>query len=69
MSDVVEWVKKNAMISHDDGNLVCGRIGSKRFRIFVKEGWVGVIGDKGNWGKSKSYYNLNDFLHGIRYGR
>lgn len=62
MQEIIDWALKNTKVSINKSDLVVGRYKNKRFRIFPTDGFVGVIGPKGNWKRSRAGYNLEEFL-------
>lgn len=62
MSKIINWARKNAQISFDAPDLIIGSYGNKRFRIFIAEGWAGIINsNSSSWQKAKACYNLEEF--------
>ena len=66
MKEMIAWAKANAAISHNGLDLIVGRIGRHRFRIFVREQWAGVVADGESWSRAKACYDLVSFKDALR---
>lgn len=58
---IIDWARLNTEVTHDAGDLIVGKKGVARYRIFPTEGWAGIIREGGNWKESYPAYTLDEF--------
>ncbi len=63
---IIDWARLNTEITHDAGDLIVGKKGAARFRIFTLEGWAGLIREGGNWKEAHPAYTLDEFKQKVK---
>lgn len=68
MDKVIQYIEEHGTISYREIELVCGRVGEARIRLFpfgdsVKDEtpYAGVIGPEGTWKRARACFDFEEF--------
>ena len=65
MLNIVAWAMDYADLSYQSESLLVGSFGDKVFRIFLSEGWAGVVDRGGDWAQGRECRDLDEFIEAV----